>query len=176
MTKIIPILFVVVACATAPKSASDKADLQQQANSTLAMMMQRDSGLQGMLERSAGYAVFPNIGKGGLVAGAAYGRGVLYQRGQPIGYVDLSQGSLGLQAGAQAFSELIVFETDANVQRIRGGSYSLGGNVSAVALTAGAAASTTFRDGVAVFVVPKGGAMAELSVSGQKINYQPLGG
>jgi hypothetical protein len=39
--------------------------------------------------------------KGGLVVGGAYGRGAVYEQGQHIGYADLPQGSVGLQAGAQ---------------------------------------------------------------------------
>ncbi len=169
------IAVALAACATAPKSSSGRAELETQANSTLSAMMDRDPGLRETLSRSAGYAVFPNIGKGGLVVGAAHGRGILFERGTPVGYVDLNQGSVGAQIGAQSFSELIVFQDPARVQALKNGTFSVGANASAVALTAGAAASTTFRDGVAIFVVPKGGAMAELSVSGQQINFTPRG-
>ena len=129
-----------------------------------------------MLDTSAGYAVFPEIGKGGLVVGAAYGRGVLYQHGRKAGFVELNQASIGAQLGAQTFTELIVFRNDYDVARLKAGTYSLGANASAVVLTTGAAATADFVDGVAVFVVPRGGAMAELSLSGQKINFSPRGG
>lgn len=170
------IAIALAACATAPKSASGKEELQTSANSALQVMMQKDPGLGETLSRSAGYAVFPNIGKGGLVAGAAHGRGILYEAGRPVGFVELSQGSLGAQIGAQTFAELIVFMDPARVQALKNGTFSLGANASAVALTAGAAASARFVNGVAVFVQPKGGVMAELSVSGQQINFQPLQG
>ena len=139
------------------------------------MMMQRDPGLRDTLSRSAGYAVFPNIGKGGLVVGAAFGRGILFERGQMVGYVDVNQGSVGAQIGAQSFSEILIFADMGRLQSVKDGSFSMGANASAVALTAGAAASARFQNGVAVFVVPKGGAMAELSVSGQQINFTPRG-
>lgn len=163
-------------CATAPKTTSERSDLQARAQQTLQTMQARDASLRPLLDSAYGYAVFPDIGKGGFIAGAAYGRGIVYEQGRPVGFVELNQGSLGAQIGAQSFSELIVFSDRASLERLKAGNFSLGGNISAVALTTGAAASTRFSGGVAVFVVPRGGVMAELSLSGQQINYQPLSG
>lgn len=177
MTKI-PVtafLFAVCACATAPKTPESKASLEDNATATLSTMIRKDPGLQSRLNGAAGYAVFPSIGKGGFIAGAAYGRGILYEGGRAVGYVELNQGSLGAQIGAQTFAEVIVFLDPAKVQQLKGGKFSLDANASAVVLTTGAAASAPFQNGVGVFVMPKGGAMAELSVSGQQINFQPQG-
>lgn len=161
-----------VACATAPDTQSERANLDRQAQATLQTMITKDPSLPRLLNESAGYAVFPSIGKGGFIAGGAYGRGVLYERGRRVGFVDLSQASIGAQIGGQTFAELIVFRTPFDVQRLKRGEFSLGANVSAVALTAGAAGSADTSGGVAVLVMPRGGLMAELSVSGQKINFQ----
>jgi len=163
------------ACATAPKTASDKASLDDNATATLSTMVRKDPGLDARLRSSVGYAVFPSIGKGGFIAGAAYGRGVLYQHGQKVGYVELNQGSIGAQIGAQTFAELIVFVDPNKVAQLKAGKFSVDANVSGVILTAGAAAQASFNNGVGIFLMPKGGAMAELSVSGQKINFEPQG-
>jgi hypothetical protein len=48
-----------------------------------------------------------------------------------------------------------------------------GANASAVLAENGAAADARFVDGVAVFVKPTGGAMAEASLGGQQITYMP---
>lgn len=169
------VIWMTVGCATAPKTRSEQVNLEARADSTLRMMRSRDPGLQELLSRSAGYVVFPEIGKGGLVVGAAYGRGVLYERGRHAGFVELNQASVGAQAGGQTFSELIVFSDPYEVQKLKGGAYSMGANASAVALTAGAAASADFKGGIEVFVLPRGGMMAELSVTGQKLNFSPGG-
>lgn len=169
------LVLVLGACATAPKTQAKRDALEARADQTLQEMRARDMSLGPVLDNAAGYAVFPSIGKGGLIAGAAYGRGVLYERGRPTGFVELNQGSLGAQIGAQTFAELIVLETPSTVQRMKAGNFSLGGNASAVALSSGAGAGAHFEGGVAVFVMPRGGLMAELSISGQQINYQPMG-
>ncbi len=46
-------------------------------------------------------------------------------------------------------------------------------NASAVYADKGAAANAQFVDGIAVFVRPMRGAMAEASLSGQQITYLP---
>ena len=169
------VLLALSACATAPKSSASKASLEDNSMATLNTMIRKDPGLENRLRQAAGYAVFPSIGKGGFIAGAAYGRGILYQNGRSVGFVELNQGSLGAQIGAQTFAEVIVFLDQSKVEQLKQGKFSLDANASAVVLTTGAAASAPFQNGVGVFVMPKGGAMAELSVSGQQINFQPQG-
>ena len=65
---------------------------------------------------SYGYAVFPTIGKGGFVVGGAHGKGRVYQKGKYIGDTSMTQLSVGLQLGGQAYSEMIFFED----QRVTG--------------------------------------------------------
>lgn len=166
----------VTGCATSPKGGENKENLETRANATLEQMMARDPDLSGILQKSAGYAVFPDIGKGGMLVGGAFGRGVLYQNGIPAGFVKVEQASIGAQLGAQTFAELIVLQDEGAVQRLKSGQIQLGGDVGAVALTAGAAARAQFSNGVAVFLMPRGGLMAELTVSGQRIKYEPSRG
>ena len=59
---------------------------------------------------SYGYAVFPSIGKGGLVVGGAHGTGRVYAQGKHIGDTSMTQVSVGLQAGGEAFRQIIFFE------------------------------------------------------------------
>jgi lipid-binding SYLF domain-containing protein len=169
---------VVTACGSAaPKSESDQYRLQDQAAAALQSMLTKDPSLRPVLDDAAGYAVLPDIGKAGLIVGGAYGKGVLYEKGgRFVGFVSLQQASFGAQAGAQAFTELIVFRDYRDVLRVKGSAWSMGAHASAVVLTAGAGAEAQFNNGIAVFVEPKGGAMAELSLNGQRLKYSPMGG
>ena len=175
MKKLITILattmFAVLGCATAPKTVGDRQRLETRAQATLQEMLAHDPGLHDLLADSAGYVVFPEIGKGGVGVGAAWGRGMLFERGQPVGFVELSQASVGAQLGGQTIAELVVFRDRYSIEQLKAGQYQLGTNASAVALTTGAAASAPFADGVAVFTLPRGGLMVEISVSGQKLSY-----
>jgi len=140
----------------------------------LTKMESRDAGLRDLIDRSAGYAIFPSIGKGGLIVGGAYGKGEVYQNGRLVGYAELSQATVGAQLGGQTYSELVVFENQTALNRFTGGNFEFSGNASAVALKSGAAATAKFDHGIAVFTMPKGGAMLEASIGGQKFSYQPV--
>jgi lipid-binding SYLF domain-containing protein len=159
-------------CATAPASREDKAALVAEATSRLQQMSTEDPALGALVQRGHGYALFPNVGKAGLGVGGAYGRGVVYERGQHIGYSDLTQGSIGLQAGGQSFSELLVFETKAVLDRFKAGRFGLAADASAVVLKSGVATNANFIDGVAVVVQPIGGVMVEAAIGGQQFTYQ----
>jgi len=175
LSAITALMIGMSACAHAPTTESERQNAEARAMATVQQMEARDPGLKYLLDQAYAYAVFPDIGKGGFIVGGAHGRGVLFERGRPNGFIELNQASIGAQIGGQTFAEMIVFRDQYAVGRLKQGPFELAGNASAVALNAGAAATANFINGVAVFTMPHGGLMAELSVSGQKLNYQPRG-
>jgi lipid-binding SYLF domain-containing protein len=162
----------LLGCSTEPKGEEAKASLRDDAQSTLSQFTREDPGFRGFLDRGRGYVIFPSVGKGGLGVGGAYGRGEVYEGGKMIGYADLTQGSIGLQAGGQTYSEVIVFENEDALNRFKNNKLEFAANASAVALKAGASAAARFENGIAVFTKPKGGLMFEASIGGQKFNFK----
>lgn len=171
------IALAVAACTSpAPSSPKAQASLEDQAGATLGEMFTRAPELHSLVNSSAGYAVFPSVGAAGaFVAGGAHGKGVLYENGYPVGFVSLSQASIGPQLGGQTFSELLVLRSPYDVQQLKAGNFKLGAEASAVVLNAGAGVAGSVASGRTVFIYPRGGLMASLSVSGQQINFQPRG-
>ena len=92
-------------------------------------------------DNSYGYAVFPTIGKGGLVVGGAHGNGTVYAQDTRIGHVTMNQVSVGWQAGGEAYSEIIFFKDKAALDDFTSGNFSFSGDVGAVVITAAASAS-----------------------------------
>ena len=162
---------LLAGCSTAPVTEESRKDLFAQATTAMREMNREHPEAAAVLGKSSAYAVFPEVAKGGLVFGGAHGRGVLYERGQHIGYADMSQASFGLQAGGQTFTELIVFENKAAFERFKQGRLDFAADASAVILRTGAVATARFVEGVAVMVRPIAGAMAEASVGGQQFKY-----
>jgi lipid-binding SYLF domain-containing protein len=113
------------------------------------------------------------VGKGGIIAAGAYGRGQVYEQGEFIGYSDISQATIGAQIGGQTFSEVLAFENPDAMETFKSGQFAFDANASAVALKSGAAASAKYEHGVAVFVEPIGGLMVEAAVGGQSFSFQP---
>jgi len=142
---------------------------------------------------SYAYLVFPNVGKGGLGVGAAHGSGRAYEQGKYVGDVKLNQLSVGLQAGGQAFAQMVFFEDKHAFEDFTKGEFEFDATIQAVAITASASASagstgTTssaaggkndastagkYRKGLAVFTVAKGGLMYQAAVAGQKFKFKP---
>lgn len=141
-----------------------------------------------------GYAVFPMVGKGGFVVGGAYGKGQVYVNDVVTGTTKVVKASVGLQAGGQAFSEIIFFQDKRAYDEFTSGSFEFDAGVSAVAITAGAQAKAgtggatagvsagpatgkqarvQYRKGMAVFVQATGGLMYEATIGGQKFSFTP---
>lgn len=160
-------------CATAPKTEKGREDLSEAVRSTQKRLNVQDPSLSDFLSHAHGYAIFPVVGKGGFIVGGSYGRGHVYEAGNMIGYADITQGTVGLQAGGQTFTEVLAFEDERALQRFKEGKFAFAANASAVALKSGAAATAKYSDGVAVFIDPQGGLMVEAAIGGQSFTYQP---
>lgn len=148
-------------------------NLLSEAQSTLTRFQQADPTITQYLNSAPGYVVFPDVHKGGLVIGGAHGNGVVFQHGNAIGEATISQASIGAQAGGQTFAQLIVFETQRDLENFKSGNLELGADLSAVAAAEGSAKTARYSHGVAVFVLPNKGLMAQASVGGQKFKFTP---
>lgn len=160
-------------CHTTPTTEGGRMILEEDASAALTRMTTRDPSLKPFLDRAYGYVIFPSIGKGGLGVGGAYGRGVVYQGGQAVGYADVTQATIGLQIGGQAYTQLIAFEDLATFNAFKANTLTFSANASAVAIKAGAGAATQFQNGTAVFTDSESGLMGEATVGGQQLRYQP---
>ena len=179
------LVLVLLMSACAPAFADKTADT---------IKVFRGAGQSGpFFDKCYGYAVFPTIGKGGVGIGGAHGKGKVYAGGKQVGDTAMTQLTIGLQLGGQAYSEIIFFESKAAFDKFTSGNFEFGAQASAVAITAGASAqagtsgatagaSATQKDaataakyanGMAVFTVAKGGLMYEASLGGQKFSYTP---
>ncbi|WP_340202114.1 lipid-binding SYLF domain-containing protein [Ascidiimonas sp. W6] len=130
--------------------------------------------LEEFFEDSAGYVIFPNVGKGGFIIGGASGNGILYENKVAVGAANLKKLNIGLQAGGQAIIEVIFFETEKDLKDFKDGDFEFEAGASAVALKSGVSINAKYKDGVAVFALPKAGLMADASVGGQKFGYKPF--
>lgn len=144
-------------------------------------------------DKCFGYAVFPSIGKGGFFVGGAHGSGRVYKRNKYVGDTSMTQVSVGLQAGGEAYSQIIFFEDQRAFDDFTRGNFQFGADANAIVITASASASagTTgaaagasggkndaktageYHNGMVVFTIAKGGAMYQATLGGQKFSYEP---
>ncbi|MEW8028426.1 MAG: YSC84-related protein [Candidatus Thiodiazotropha sp.] len=142
-------------------------------------------------DNNQGYALFPTVGKAGIGIGGAFGKGRVYENGAHIGDTKVTQVTIGLQLGGQAYSMIIFFQDKRALDEFTSGNFEFGAQATAVAITAGASAAATttgssvgasggqhdaitsgkYHKGMATFTVAKGGLMYEASIGGQKFSY-----
>jgi lipid-binding SYLF domain-containing protein len=140
-----------------------------------AKFVEKDPGLARSFAEARGYAIFPTVGKGGMGIGAARGKGWVYERGRLIGRSTLTQVTIGLQLGGQAYSEVVFFQDQAALDNFKRGRLKFDAQASAIALSERAAADLAYRKGVAIVTMAKGGLMYEAAIGGQKFSFTPIG-
>ena len=123
---------LMAGCSTGSVSKEERDTLLKQAEASKQEWNKVDPQFEAFAKKGYGYAFFPEITKGGFVVGGARGQGVVYEKGQHIGYADLTQLSAGFQAGLQDYSQLIVFENQAAMDKFKRNEFDFGANASAV--------------------------------------------
>lgn len=166
---------LLTACAAKRLNTEELDRLDLRCEDTLDRIRAEDRVFRLYENDAYGAAVFPTVGKGGIIyVGGSSGSGLVYERGEPIGSTRMTQATLGLQLGGQAFSQVILFEDEASLRSFTAGEFEFGAQASAVAADIGAAAGVQFENGMATFILAKGGLMYEASIGGQKFAFEPL--
>lgn len=163
-------------CRTTPATVEARADLDREVQEAIALARQTDPGIETFFREAAGVAVFPNVGRGAVGVGGAFGRGQLFERGEFTGYATLTQATVGLALGGQAYTQLIFFEDQEALQQFKDGQLTFAAQASAVALRSGASAVAEYTDGVAVFTMGERGLMVEAAIGGQRFTFEPVPG
>jgi lipid-binding SYLF domain-containing protein len=175
-TLAVALTLVMPAAAENPAVVAAAARDESDAEAVIAKFKAKDPGMARVFDESAGYVVFPTVAKGGLGIGGARGKGYVYEHGRLIGRSTLTQLTFGLQAGGQAYSEVIFFKDRGALENFERGHLKLDAQASAIALTARVAGDLPYRNGVAIVTMAQGGLMYEASVGGQKLSFHPTTG
>jgi lipid-binding SYLF domain-containing protein len=189
MNRIIRCLtLAAVLTAAGAVQAGDKGDKYEEAITSFKQSPKSGAYFKG----AYGYAIFPDVGKAGFIVGGEHGDGKVYEKGKLVGTASVTQLSVGAQAGAKEYAEIIFFQKQVDFEKFKGGEFQLSGDLEATAITLNASASagtetssaeasTTrnnaatgggYNNGVAVFTIVRGGLLAGASVGGQKIKFK----
>jgi lipid-binding SYLF domain-containing protein len=167
---------ILSACKVAPKQ-DDRASFVMEAHEGLSYFERHVSGLRSQISQSAGYAVFPGAGQWGIIfTGGSFGRGAVFSaNGTQIGWAAENQFNVGLQAGGQGKKILIVFQDQSTLDLFKQGL--LTGKVEGMAVAGdkGTTGTSSFQNGLAVYVGAESGLMAGGMIGMEKFQYRALG-
>lgn len=158
--------------------AQQRSQINESADVALKRLYQTVPGSQDYVNRAQGVLVFPEVVSGGFIVGAEHGKGVLRVGGQNDGYYSTSAGSVGLQAGAQSRTLVILFMTQEALTKFRNSSgWTAGVDATVAVATVGANGridTSTMHEPVVAFSLTNAGLMAGVSVEGAKIERLDL--
>jgi lipid-binding SYLF domain-containing protein len=166
--------FALAACTSSSPSdrVAHKAEIDAGADAALSKLYAENPAAKELASRAKGIAIFPNIVKGGLGVGGESGDGVLHVGGKPVAYYNTSGASLGLQAGIQSYSQVLMFLTEPALASFRDSSgWEAGVDGSVAVLQSGASGkldTTNISDPVVGYVFGEQGLMADAAIEGSK--------
>lgn len=166
--------FLLISAGVFSQSASKNKSIINDCMLAKSEFIKTDKLMSSLFNNAYAYVIFPNVGKGGLGVGGAFGNGAVFQRGKVIGTAKLSQVTVGIQAGGQSYREVIFFESAKDLNRFKENKIEFSAQSSAVAATAGASGNAKYKDGVMIFSQTKGGLMYEASLGGQTFKFRNL--
>ncbi|MFS4466305.1 hypothetical protein [Maribacter sp. 2210JD10-5] len=164
-------LFAMTITSMTAQTEEEK-ELMADAEKAKTTLIAENERIGDFFDSAYGYVIFPNVGKGGLIIGGASGNGIVYQGGTSVGTANLKKLNVGLQAGGQSVIEAIFFENETAFNEFKSDNYEFDAGISAVVLKSGKALKAKYEDGVAVFALPKAGLMADVTVGGQRFEFE----
>ena len=152
------LVFIFSSMWTSSAGQTDKKDKQlvEDTKKGVKDFIHTDSLMKQLFSNSYGYVLFPNVGKGAIGIGGASGGGIVYEKGAILGKAQMTQVTIGFQAGGQAYREVIFFQNKETLDRFKENKFDF---------------SAQAADGVMIFTQQKGGLMYEASIGGQKFKY-----
>ncbi len=157
--------------------APDYAELDQQSMQLRDKLFFEHDEMRKAAKDAAGYIVFPNVTKAGLVVGGMKGDGTLFVKGNIVGHYQVTGASWGLQAGVQSFSMIMYFMTPEALTEFRSSDgFELGTDVEYALPNYGAvsigASSATYNRPVYALIFDQKGVMVGASLRGAV--YRPI--
>ncbi len=129
-------------------------------------------GSQELVSRAQGVLIFPAVVSAGFIVGGGGGRGVLRKGGKSASYWRMTEGSVGLLAGAQSQAVFVLFMTSDALKRFEesnGWTAGVDGSISLITVGADARITTqTAQQPIVGFVLTNAGLMASLSLNGNR--------
>ncbi|MEO2267654.1 YSC84-related protein [Pseudoalteromonas sp. YIC-656] len=165
---------VVSGCATSGKASPQaKRDVVQSMRSeTLKELYTQKPDVQNQVATSAGYAVFDNANVNVIFASFGGGYGVVKNnRTGKWTYMNMGEAGLGLGLGVKDFNVVMVFHTEAALNRFIDHGWAFGGNADAAAKhkdNGGAVAAEAIVDDVTVYSLTETGLALQAVLKGTK--------
>jgi len=164
----------LLAFAAVPAAHADsKEEIDAKVREAMTAFAKHTSAGAELAAKAKGVLVFPSVIKAGFGIGGEYGEGALQVRGATVDYYNIASASIGLQLGAQARTQIVLFMTDEALKTFRdskGWKAGVDGSVALATLGAGGTIDTkTAQQPIIGFIFSNKGLMYNLTFEGSKM-------
>lgn len=154
--------------------AASKSKIDRRVEEALTEFREDVGGADAVLAKSVGVLVFPSVKKAGIGIGGEYGEGALRVGDQSVAYYSTAAASIGLQLGAQARRQVVVFLEQEALDKFReSDGWDIGSDASVAVISVGAgtgADTLQANKPIVAYVFDNKGLMANISLEGSKIS------
>lgn len=154
--------------------AASALEIDAKVNAALQQFFDEVPAGKELASKAAATLIFPSVIKAGAIIGGEYGEGALRIDGYTAEYYNTKAGSIGIQAGVQSKSIIILFMTKDALDGFRGSKgweVGVDGSIAIVAIGVGGSLdTTTLQEPIIGFVFDQKGLMLSLTLEGTKIS------
>lgn len=148
------------------------AELDARVDATHQYLIQNYPSAQMLVQNARGVLYMPLMTEAALGLGGAYGQGALRIGGATVDYYSATRATVGLQAGAQQYAHVLIFQTDGALGSFRASPGWLAGANAFYAIPQGGMAlgadTITAQLPVVAMIFGQAGLMAGASIEGTK--------
>lgn len=150
------------------KQANKRDKIDARSSKILKEVLSESSNAKALYDQAIGYAVFDNTKVAfGVSGGGGSGVAIEKSNGKRT-YMKMGSGGVGLGLGVKTYQVIMLFEKEKVFRNFIDNGWQGDSQAGVAAGTKGAAAKTTFHNGMAVFVRTKKGLMASADISATK--------
>ena len=165
------ILTLLLSLPTLTMAQSAK-ELDHDANKAINKFISENKSADAFLVKAKAFLVFPEVKEVGMFIGGKYGEGVLRVQRTTKGYYSMTAASVGMQMGAQKYSMIIAFTTDAALNNflLDGDEWEteVDGRIAVADWNSKEEIDADYKDPMVAFVFDSKGLMGSFSMEGTK--------
>lgn len=172
MIKLHTLLLTLLLSLSTFTMADSAKELDHDANMAINKFIKENKSADAFLVKSKAFLVFPEIKEVGFFVGGKYGEGVLRVKRETKGYYSITSASVGMQMGAQKYSMIIAFTTDAALNAFLLNSdeweTEVDGKIAVADWNSKEEIDKDYKDPMVAFVFDSKGLMGSFSMEGTK--------
>lgn len=172
MMKLHTLFLVLIISLSTLSMAKSAKTLDAEANAAINKLIAENKSADAFLVKAKAFLVFPSVKEAGFFVGGKFGEGVLRVKRETKGYYSMTSATIGMQMGAQEYSLIIAFTSEAALSKFLldedEWESEVDGKIAMVSWNSKEELDIEYKDPMVAFVFDSTGMMGSFSMEGTK--------